>query len=97
MAGRFADSEFIKVHDAAFGFDRSPDEDWRYRKAVEDHSLGWVTARIDDELVDFAKVPGMAASMRGFRMSLVDPVQQRRGIGAQLVALAAEAARDAGC
>ncbi len=95
--GGFTDPEFIKVHDAAFGFDRPPDQEWKYQSAVEQHSLGWVTAQVGHYLVGFANVPWDGGSHAWLQDVVVDPDRQGQGIGAQLVALAASAARDADC
>jgi GNAT superfamily N-acetyltransferase len=65
---------------------------------IRSHSLGWVVARAGDgEVVGFVNV----AWDGGDHAFLLDPKTrgsfQRRGIGARLVALAAERAREAGC
>jgi len=62
------------------------------------HSLGWVTAREEDgTLVGFANV----AWDGGDHAFLLDPKtrgdRQRTGVGTQVVALAAEQAKAAGC
>ncbi len=95
--GAFTDPEFIRVHDAAFGLDRPVDKNWAYRNAVEAFSLGWVTARIDAELVGFANVPWDGGAHAWLQDVVVTPARQRQGIGQKLVGLAAEQARKAGC
>ncbi|GGX20458.1 GNAT family N-acetyltransferase [Streptomyces noursei] len=69
--------------------------DWRTR--LERHSLGWVCAREDGSLVGFVNV----AWDGGVHAFLLDTVVARdrrsHGIGAGLVAIAAEQARAAQC
>ncbi len=65
---------------------------------IRPHSLGWVTARgADGTLIGFANV----AWDGGDHAFLLDPKvrsdHQRRGVGTELVRLAAEQAADAGC
>lgn len=52
--GDFADDEVNALHPEAF---RHPILDDGWRTQVERHSLGWVTARRDGELVGFINVP----------------------------------------
>ena len=65
--------------------------------AIRPHSLGWVTAREAGRLVGFANV----AWDGGDHAFLLDPKtrgsEQRRGIGTEVVRVATEAARAAGC
>ncbi|MFE1349732.1 GNAT family N-acetyltransferase, partial [Streptomyces sp. NPDC058757] len=80
----------------AEGFDRPPlDVDWWTR--VQRHSLGWVCAREDGDLVGFVNVVWDG----GVHAFLLDTVvaggRRRSGIGAELVAEAARQAREAGC
>ncbi|AJC52959.1 MULTISPECIES: GNAT family N-acetyltransferase [Streptomyces] len=69
--------------------------DWRTR--LERHSLGWVCAREDGSLIGFVNV----AWDGGVHAFLLDTVVARdrrsHGIGAGLVAIAAEEARAAQC
>ncbi|MEU5302667.1 GNAT family N-acetyltransferase [Streptomyces noursei] len=69
--------------------------DWRTR--LERHSLGWVCARENGSLVGFVNV----AWDGGVHAFLLDTVvardRQSHGIGAGLVAIAAEQARAAQC
>ena len=74
----------------------NPQQGWWDR--IQPHSLGWVTARTGDgALVGFVNV-AWDGSDHAF---LIDPKTrgsfQRQGIGSQLVRLAAEQARAAGC
>ncbi|RLL65745.1 GNAT family N-acetyltransferase [Streptomyces sp. Z26] len=68
-----------------------------WRERLERHSLGWVCARADGSLAGFVNV----AWGGGEHAFLLDTVVARRnrheGVGARLVAVAAEEARGAGC
>ncbi|MDX3371911.1 GNAT family N-acetyltransferase [Streptomyces violaceoruber] len=80
----------------ADGFGHPPDgTDWRTQ--LERHSLGWVCAWENGSLVGFVNV----AWDGGAHAFLLDTVVARhcrsRGVGAQLVAVAAEQARAAAC
>ena len=83
-----------RLHAAGFDHDLHND-DWR--KQLSEHSLGWVTAYSGEELVGFVNVAWDGA----FHAFLVDTVvaveHRRRGIGRELVAIAAAEARRAGC
>ncbi len=92
--GDFDSADLEKLH--AAGFEREPaDYDWRAQ--VEDHSLGWVTARNGDELVGFVNVVWDGATHAFILDTLVATKARRRGVGQQLIAVAVDAARAAGC
>jgi GNAT superfamily N-acetyltransferase len=65
---------------------------------LEAHSLGWVTARSDDgHLVGFVNV-AWDGGLHAFLLDTsVAASAQRMGVGTQLVALATDHARQAGC
>ena len=64
---------------------------------VERHSLGWVCARADGELVGFVNVPWDGQAHAFILDTLVDPHVRRQGIGTRMIAIAAAEARAAGC
>jgi ribosomal protein S18 acetylase RimI-like enzyme len=65
---------------------------------VRKHSLGWVTARLEDgRLVGFVNVAWDGGDHAFLLDTKVDPHFQRRGIGTELVRLAALEAKEAGC
>ena len=82
------------LHADGFGHDPFAD-DWETQ--LERHSLGWVCAYDGDELVGFVNVAWDGAVHAFILDTLVAVRLQRRGIGAQLVALAATSAQEAGC
>ena len=92
--GAFRNDEVETLHAAGFG--RDPvDFDWSGQ--VERHSLGWVCARDDDELVGFVNVPWDGAAHAFVLDTLVTARLQRHGIATRLVGIATEHARTAGC
>jgi GNAT superfamily N-acetyltransferase len=65
---------------------------------IRPHSLGWVTARIHDgTLIGFVNVAWDGGHHAFLIDTKVRPDHQRRGIGTELVRIAARRARDAGC
>jgi ribosomal protein S18 acetylase RimI-like enzyme len=92
--GEFENGEVNVLHAEAFGH-RVLDDDWRGQ--VGRHSLGWVCAREGDELVGFVNV-AWDGGVHAFVLDTIVAVRaRRRGVGKQLVALAVEGARAAGC
>jgi GNAT superfamily N-acetyltransferase len=92
--GRFGNAALNALHAEGFGH-RVLDDDWWAQ--LSQHSLGWVCAAEDGELVGFVNV----AWDGGCHAFLIDTVvgqrMRRRGVGTQLVAVAVEHARAAGC
>jgi ribosomal protein S18 acetylase RimI-like enzyme len=65
---------------------------------IRPFSLGWVTARRDDgTLVGFVNVAWDGSDHAFLTDTKVRPDSQRRGIGTELVRLAAQHAKEAGC
>jgi GNAT superfamily N-acetyltransferase len=91
--GEFASAAVGALH--AEGFGGGGDYDWRGQ--VERHSLGWVCAWQEEELVGFVNV-AWDGGVHAFILDTVVAARARRqGIGAGLVATATEHARAAGC
>ena len=92
--GAFTSAELNVLHAEGFEHDLL---DWDWRGQVERHSLGWVTAREDAELVGFVNVAWDGGS-HAFVLDPLVPVRaRRRGIGVELVKVAEREARAAGC
>jgi GNAT superfamily N-acetyltransferase len=92
--GEFDNREVDALH--AEGFEHALlDDDWW--RQVNSHSLGWVTARNGDALVGFVNVAWDGAVHAFVLDTLVTHTQRRSGVGTQLVAVAVEHARAAGC
>ncbi|MEU0836601.1 GNAT family N-acetyltransferase [Streptomyces sp. NPDC056231] len=92
--GDFENSALNELH--AEGFDHPPGQtDWRAR--LQRHSLGWVCAWEDDCLIGFVNVV-WDGGVHAFILDTVVAQRSRsKGIGAALVAGAAEGARAAKC
>ncbi len=63
----------------------------------ESHSLGWVCARNGKDLIGFVNVAWDGAGHAFILDTLVAAQARRQGVGKQLVAVAVENARAAGC
>ena len=92
--GAFTSAELNVLHAEGFEHDLL---DWDWRGQVERHSLGWVTAREDDELVGFVNVAWDGVVHAFVLDTMVAMRARRRGIGTELVAIAVTEARNAGC
>jgi len=65
---------------------------------IRSHSLGWVSARIHDgTLIGFVNVAWDGGDHAFLLDPKVRPDHQRRGIGTELVRIAARHAKEAGC
>jgi GNAT superfamily N-acetyltransferase len=92
--GVFTNPELNRLH--AEGFDhRGLDDDWVAQ--VDRHSLGWVTARDGDQLVGFVNVAWDGAIHAFILDTLVAVTHRRHGIATELVGVATDHARSAGC
>ena len=92
--GDFRNAEVNALHAEGFGH-RVVEGDWKAQ--VERHSLGWVCARDAEGLVGFANVPWDGATHAFIIDTLVRSRARRKGIGKQMIALAIEETRAAGC
>jgi GNAT superfamily N-acetyltransferase len=95
--GAFTTDEVNALHADAFGTRLYDESEWNWRELVERHSLGWVTARDGAALVGFVNVLWDGLVHAWIQDTMVAAKAGRRGIGKQLVAVARDAARDAGC
>jgi ribosomal protein S18 acetylase RimI-like enzyme len=92
--GVISNPELNALHAEGFGH-RVLDDDWGAQLAG--HSLGWVTARDGETLVGFVNVAWDGGVHAFILDTLVATAARRHGIGTDLVAVAAERARAAGC
>jgi GNAT superfamily N-acetyltransferase len=92
--GRFGNDALNALHAEGFGLPVRADDWWGQ---VSAHSLGWVCAWEDDELVGFVNVAWDGGAHAFVLDTLVAARARRRGTGTALVALAAEHASAAGC
>ena len=92
--GPFGNAEVNALHAEAFGHP-CRDDDWRGQ--LEQHSLGWVSARRGDDLVGFAYLAWDGGRHAFVLDPIVAPSERGRGVGTRLIAAAAEGARSKGC
>ena len=92
--GLFSSAELNVLHAEGFEHDLL---EWDWRGQVERHSLGWVTAREDGELLGFVNVIWDGGSHAFVIDTLVAERARRRGIGVELVKIAERESRAAGC
>ena len=92
--GHVTNGALNALHADAFGHDLLND-DWETQ--LDRHSLGWVCAHDGDQLVGFVNVAWDGGVHAFVLDAIVTPAQRRRGIGAELVRIAADEARRAGC
>jgi GNAT superfamily N-acetyltransferase len=91
----FDDRALGELHAAAFG---GPVCDHAWFAQVSAHSLGWVCARDGaGRLVGFVNVAWDGGAHAFVLDTIVHPHRRRDGVGTDLVALAIERARAAGC
>jgi GNAT superfamily N-acetyltransferase len=92
--GEFDNPAVNALHAEGFGH-RVLEVDWQAQ--LRRHSLGWVCARLDGELVGFVNV-AWDGDVHAFVLdTLVAGDRRHAGIGAELVAVAVREARAAGC
>lgn len=96
--GEFTSGEANALHAEAFATRLFSDEEWDWRRQVEQHSLGWVTARDgENTLVGFVNVIGDGLVHAWIQDVMVAGASQRNGVGAALVAETRERTAQAGC
>ncbi|MBF8186023.1 GNAT family N-acetyltransferase [Nonomuraea sp. K274] len=92
--GHFDNAAINALHAEGFGHAPMEDDLWAQ---VNRHSLGWVCAKENDELVGFVNV-AWDGSVHAFVLdTMVAERFRRRGVGSELVAVAVGQARAAGC
>jgi GNAT superfamily N-acetyltransferase len=95
--GDFANTEVNELHAEAFETRLFDEAEWNWQELVRQHSLGWVVARDGDRLVGFVNVIWDGLVHAWIQDTMVAAKAGRQGIGTQLVAMARNGARDAGC
>jgi GNAT superfamily N-acetyltransferase len=95
--GEFTSREANLLHADAFGTRVYDDTEWDWRRLVEEHSLGWVTARSAGELVGFVNVLWDGLVHAWIQDVMVAGTARHHGVGRTVVTAAADAARAAGC
>ena len=92
--GDFDNAAINALHAEGFGHPLLP-IDWKMQ--LEHHSLGWVCARSDEELVGFVNVAWDGGVHAFVLDTVVAPALRRRGVGRRMVMIIVDRARAAGC
>ena len=95
--GGFSNQEMNALHAEAFETRLYDESEWNWREQVERHSLGWVVAREGETLVGFVNVPWDGLVHAWIQDTMVARSARHRGVGKELIAVAARGAREAGC
>lgn len=82
------------LHAEAFDHPPTPAH---WQRQLENNSLGWVCARLGEELVGFANVIWDGGLHAVLLDTMVLPGEQRQGIGTELVRIVTAESRQAGC
>jgi GNAT superfamily N-acetyltransferase len=95
--GEFENREMNALHAEAFETRVFDESEWNWRKQVDGHSLGWVVARDGGTLVGFVNVPWDGVVHAWIQDTMVAESARGQGIATQLVGIARDHAREAGC
>lgn len=95
--GRFGNQEVNELHAEAFQHRVFTAEEWDWVSQCEDHSLGWVTARSDGELLGFVNVLWDGLLHAWVQDVMVSPSARHQGIGVSLLEMVRSQAAAAGC
>ena len=92
--GDFRNEDVNALHAEAFAH---PILEIDWLGQVQEHSLGWVTARDGGTLIGFVNVAWDGDAHAFILDAMVRAARRGQGVGTELVALAAKEARGAGC
>jgi GNAT superfamily N-acetyltransferase len=95
--GGFTNDEVNRLHAEAFETRVYDESEWNWQQLTAAHSLGWVVARRDGELVGFVNVLWDGLVHAWVQDTMVAMGIRGHGIGRRLVEAAADGARSAGC
>lgn len=95
--GAFSNRELNALHAQAFDTRVFDETEWDWEQLTRRHSLGWVVAREGAEIVGFVNVPWDGLVHAWVQDTMVATGARHRGIGVELVGVAAAEARHAGC
>ncbi len=95
--GAFTNLEVNALHAEAFSTRVFDESEWDWVTQTARHSLGWVTARRDGELVGFVNVLWDGLVHAWIQDVMVSASARRQGIGVGVVTTARDGAKAAGC
>ncbi len=95
--GQFQNAEVNRLHADAFATRVYGDDEWNWEDLVVRYSLGWVVARSREDLVGFVNILWDGFTHAWIQDTMVAAIARGQGVGTELVALARDASRSAGC
>jgi GNAT superfamily N-acetyltransferase len=95
--GTFTNREINALHAEAFNTRVFDESEWNWAELVHRHSLGWVVARMDADLVGFVNVLWDGLVHAWLQDTTVAVQARGRSIGTELIARARDGAKAAGC
>jgi GNAT superfamily N-acetyltransferase len=95
--GSVGNEELNRLHAEAFDTRVYSQDEWNWVELLDRHSLGWVHARDGDTLVGFVNVLWDGLVHAWLQDTMVASSARHRGIGTEVVKVAAREARAAGC
>ena len=95
--GDFTNEEANELHADAFEHRVFEASKWDWVALCNNHSLGWVTARQDGQLVGFVNVPWDGLVHSWIQDEMVSSAARHRGIGVRLIHAARDGAKSAAC
>jgi GNAT superfamily N-acetyltransferase len=95
--GTFTNHEVNHLHAEAFETRVFGDAEWNWVELTSAHSLGWVTARRNGELIGFVNVLWDGLVHAWIQDTMVAAAARGEGVGRSVVAEATARARAAGC
>ena len=95
--GEFTNAEMNELHADAFDHRPYGESEWDWARLCADHSLGWVTARSERQLVGFVNVVWDGFVHAWIQDQMVSSSSRHQGIGVGLIHIARDEAKAAGC
>lgn len=95
--GEFTNGEVNALHAEAFETRVFSDAEWNWVDLTARHSLGWVTARDESDLVGFVNVPWDGFVHAWVQDVMVATSHRHRGVGRELISETVRGAKAAGC
>ena len=95
--GSFTNREVNELHAEAFDTRVFDESEWNWSELTERHSLGWVTARNDGDLVGFNNILWDGFIHAWIQDVIVAEAARRQGVGVGLVHASRDGAKEAGC
>jgi GNAT superfamily N-acetyltransferase len=95
--GVFSNEEVHALHAEAFETRLYDESEWDWVELCRRHSLGWVAARVEHQLIGFANVLWDGLVHAFLEDVMVAAHGRHRGVGVGLIRTASDGARRAGC